>query len=446
MKDKTFIKYFIGLAIPVVIQQLLVNLLAITDTIMVGAISENAISATTVANKFFLIYNLAIFGLTNGIGLFISQFFGACDKENCNKTLRFGLLCVIGLSIIGTGILILFPNFVIEIFVKDEDIIQLALQYNNIVRYSYLPYGIAQMMGIANRSKGNTLFPLYTGFVSFVSNIFLNYILIFGKLGCPELGIQGAALATSLSRFIEMAILLLASFKKEDYYCFLNKYGMLSKENRKEILNKTIPLIFNETIWSLSLSLIFMNYCYVSEQYVPSLTVVDQVGSLSYVVFAGFSSAVGVVIGNTLGSNQLEEAKKLAKLMIKIGLMINIIMAVLVSLFSHVIPKAYFLTKESTTLATQLILIKCAVMWTQGYSETIYYILRAGGDTKSVFFIDGFFMTCGPLLMSTIFSRLIPLDLLYVFMITEGICVLKIFVSTFFYKKGTWIKNLTVEI
>ena len=85
MKDKTFIKYFIGLAIPVVIQQLLVNLLAITDTIMVGAISENAISATTVANKFFLIYNLAIFGLTNGIGLFISQFFGACDKENCNK-------------------------------------------------------------------------------------------------------------------------------------------------------------------------------------------------------------------------------------------------------------------------------------------------------------------------------------------------------------------------
>ena len=127
-KDKSFIRYFIALAIPVVIQQLLVNLLAITDTIMVGGISENAISAITVANKFFLIYNLAIFGLTNGVGLFISQYYGAKDHDNCNRTLHFGLILVCLLSFAGMGILILCPDWVLTIFVKDTTIIEMGRQ------------------------------------------------------------------------------------------------------------------------------------------------------------------------------------------------------------------------------------------------------------------------------------------------------------------------------
>lgn len=135
---REFIKFFIKLAIPVVIQQLLVNLLSITDTVMIGMISEDAISAVTVANKFFLIYNLAIFGLTNGIGLFISQYIGANDRIKYNGILRLGLKCVIVLSVIGTAILCLCPNLILSIFVSNQDIILLGRQYNDIVRFSYL--------------------------------------------------------------------------------------------------------------------------------------------------------------------------------------------------------------------------------------------------------------------------------------------------------------------
>lgn len=445
-KDKSFIRYFIALAIPVVIQQLLVNLLAITDTIMVGGISENAISAITVANKFFLIYNLAIFGLTNGVGLFISQYYGAKDHDNCNRTLHFGLILVCLLSFAGMGILILCPDWVLTIFVKDTTIIEMGRQYNDIVRFSYLPYGISQMMAIAYRVKGDSSLPLGAGIVSFVLNIFLNYVLIFGKLSFPQMGIEGAALATALSRLAEALVLIMNMFKKNDEYYIFKKYGFLSKEKAIEIIHKSLPLICNETIWALSMNLIFLNYCFVDESYIPALTVVDQIGSLSYVVFAGFASAVGVVIGNTLGANELDKAKDLSKIMLRIGLMINVVVSIFVAATSFVIPGLYSLGKESTVMATRLLLIKCAFMWTQGYSETVYYVLRAGGDTKSVFLIDGFFMICGPLLMSYLFTRVFNVDTYMLFAIVEGVYVLKIFVATYFYHKETWLKNLTLEI
>lgn len=441
---REFIKFFIKLAIPVVIQQLLVNLLSITDTVMIGMISEDAISAVTVANKFFLIYNLAIFGLTNGIGLFISQYIGANDRIKYNGILRLGLKCVIVLSVIGTAILCLCPNLILSIFVSNQDIILLGRQYNDIVRFSYLGFGISQMMAVAYRVQGNSQLPMFSGFISFITNVLLNYVLIFGVYGFPQMKIAGAALATLISRYVEMCILIYFSMLPDSEYCLWIKYRKLSFDLKKDIIKKTIPLIFNETIWSLSLSLIFMNYCYVNETFIPALTVVDQISSMAYVAFAGFSTAVGVIIGNTLGANELELARKQAKTMIKVGLSINIIMAIIIASTSFVTPLLFSLGKESTKMATTLLIIKASFMWTQGYSETLYYIFRAGGDTKSVLYIDGMFMTCGPLLMSVIFSRIIPLDLYMLFTVVEGISVLKIVIATYFYRKETWLNNLTV--
>lgn len=300
------------------------------------------------------------------------------------------------------------------------------------------------MMAVAYRVQGNSQLPMFSGFISFITNVLLNYVLIFGVYGFPQMKIAGAALATLISRYVEMCILIYFSMLPDSEYCLWIKYRKLSFDLKKDIIKKTIPLIFNETIWSLSLSLIFMNYCYVNETFIPALTVVDQISSMAYVAFAGFSTAVGVIIGNTLGANELELARKQAKTMIKVGLSINIIMAIIIASTSFVTPLLFSLGKESTKMATTLLIIKASFMWTQGYSETLYYIFRAGGDTKSVLYIDGMFMTCGPLLMSVIFSRIIPLDLYMLFTVVEGISVLKIVIATYFYRKETWLNNLTV--
>ena len=151
MQQRSFLRYFMGLALPVILQQLLAHLLAMSDTIMLGAFSEDAISAVSVANKYFFIYNLVIFGLSNGVGLFISQYHGALQKENENRTLRFGLRLCVYTAIIFMVILLVFPSFIMSLFVKNEVLIRLGNVYNGIVVFSYLPYALAQMLGVGYR-------------------------------------------------------------------------------------------------------------------------------------------------------------------------------------------------------------------------------------------------------------------------------------------------------
>lgn len=193
MKHIRFMRYFISLALPVILQQLLAHLLAMSDTIMLGAFSEHTISAVSVANKYFFIYNLVIFGLTNGLGLFISQYHGAVQKENENRTLRFGLRLCIYTACGFMFILLISPSAVMSVFVKNQNLISLGNTYNRIVLFSFIPYAVAQMLGVGYRVIAHTRIPMYAGTLSFVLNVVLNYGLIFGRLGLPAMGIAGAA-------------------------------------------------------------------------------------------------------------------------------------------------------------------------------------------------------------------------------------------------------------
>lgn len=433
----------VALALPVVIQQLLVNLLSITDTVMIGMIGEDAISAVTVANKFFFVFNLVVFGLVNGIGIFISQYYGAHDKANYNRVLRIGLVATLIVGVIGFTIMTLTPKAVVNIFITNQTVTALALEYNGSVRFSYIAFGLTQMLAVALRVSGNPRTPMVTGLISFVLNLVLNYLLIFGKFSFPQLGITGAALATTISRIIELILLFATLIRQSSPFYLLNKYGWLTKNQFHEIVHKTLPLVFNELIWSVSLSLIFMNYCHVDEKLIPAITVADQIAALVYVVFAGFATSVGVIIGNSLGANDLQLAQKRAGTLIKIGLIINIIGAIIIGLTSFYTPLLFSLSPQTTKIATLLLIIKCAFLWTQGYSETLYYIFRAGGDTKAVLFIDGLFISFGPLLLSYVFSHLYPLELIQLYVLVEGVNVFKIIIATHFYHKKRWVKNLT---
>ena len=259
MKHIRFMRYFISLALPVILQQLLAHLLAMSDTIMLGAFSEQAISAVSVANKYFFIYNLVIFGLTNGLGLFISQYHGAVQKENENRTLRFGLRLCIYTACGFMFILLISPSAVMSVFVKNQNLISLGNTYNRIVLFSFIPYAVAQMLGVGYRVIAHTRIPMYAGTLSFVLNVVLNYGLIFGRLGLPAMGIAGAAWATLLARLTEAVSLTLVSMHKKSEFYFFQRYGGFDVRHKLVILKKTIPLVCNEFIWSLGLSLIFIN-------------------------------------------------------------------------------------------------------------------------------------------------------------------------------------------
>lgn len=444
-EKQSFIKFFLKIAIPVVAQQILANLLQICDTAMISTVGHQAISGVSVANKFFFIYSLMIFGLSNGVGLFIAQYYGANDQQEYNQIFRFGLVTCI-LTAIGFMIFLFrYPQITMTIFVKNQAIIRFGLEYLDVIRWSYLPFAIAMMCGVALKVKGETAIPLKAGGIAFVLNILLNYLLINGAWVFPKLEVTGAALATFLSRLVEMLILLRELNRKSSDLRLTVAYPFLAFDKVVNILKNTIPLICNELVWSLALSAIFLNYCYVSEYYIPALTIVDNISSLVYALFAGAATATGVIVGQDLGANKLAQARQDAKRMIKIGTGICIFSSFLVLALAPFVPRFFSLTGSLAAMTVRLLMIKSSVTWSQGYAETIYYILRAGGDTKGVLVIDGLFTCFGPLLISTLCTRLLSLDLVWVFSLTEGVYLLKIVIATYYFKKEKWVKSLTTN-
>lgn len=443
LQDRSFIKGYFKLSLPVICQQLLTNLISITDNLMIGVAGEQALSAVSVANKFFFVYSLTIFGLTNGVGIFIAQYYGAKEHTSCQQVFRFGIKTGCAIAVLVTGFMLVYPEITMSLFIKDANVIELGLEYIKYIRFTYVPFAFISMASVAFRVIGQPSVPLKTGFISFITNIVFNYLLIMGNLGFPRLGIAGAAIATLLARIAEMLTLIWLLLRKDNSLSLRGRHPALDLSQKKHVLGKTFPLMCNEIIWSIGINILFLNYCFINERYVPAITVADNVSHLAYVAFSGCGVVAGVYIGNELGAGNLELAKENGEKMLQTALLILGAGNVIILASSFFAPQIFSLSPANVTMARNLIIVKGLLSWTQSYANTAYYILRSGGDTKSVLIIDGIYTWVGPVLVSTVFSRIIPLSFLALYVLVEGMGLIKVFISLYFYKKGTWLNNLT---
>lgn len=443
---KPFLIEFFSLAVPIMLQSLSGNILNLCDTLMVSQLSETAISGITVANKTFFIFHLVIFGASSGVSIFMAQYYGAKDEKSCRQAFGFGVRMCLGVAILFLLFLLLAPEQAFILYVKNPETIAAGLSYIRIVRFSYVPVAVNVMMAVYFRITQRQNIPMYSGITSVAVNILFNYILIFGKLGAPRLEIRGAAYGTLLSRIFEMSMLVILFYRCQKREGEKKKRESLSRQIRGNMLKKILPLIVNETVWAAALNMIFKNYCYVNETYIPAITVVDNIFDMMNVAFIGCSMTAGIVMGKYLGANKLSEAKKVSVRLIKIDLFVSVAVSLCVFAVAPYIPLFFALKGELLLVTTLLLRIKVLFSWTQGYGETIYYILRAGGDTRAVFLVDGLFMLMGPFLVSTLASRLTEWPLPYVYFCTEGIYLMKLFVTTYLYKKGKWAKNIVAKV
>ena len=438
-----FLAEFFSLAVPIMLQQLSGNILNICDTVMIGRVSDKAISGVTVANKTYFIYSLLVFGITSGVSMFMSQYYGAKEFHAARRTFCFGMkMCLVAAAVF-LIILLLIPGKVIELFVHGEEVRKLGTDYIKIVRWSYVPAALSWMCGVYFRIYEKQKLPMKVSMVSVTLNVLFNYVFIYGNFGVPALGIKGAALATALSRYIEFFMLLsilFASYNGKEI--FFGREGTLDRRTKRFVVKKTVPLMLNEGIWAVALSMVFRNYCHVSEADIPAITVVDNVFDMMNVAYVGCSMASGIIAGKILGSGNMKEAWKIAKRLIFIGLAVSVSASIFICLTAGVIPKMFSLSGSLFAMSTTLLRTKAAFSWSQGYGETVYYILRAGGDVKAVLFIDGLFNLYGPLLVSAIVAYGTDFPIQVVYLCTEATYLLKIFIATFFFRRGKWCNNL----
>jgi len=335
-QEKNFYKAMLAIALPITLQNLISSSLNMVDTIMIGRLGETEIAAVGLANQIFFLFALLLFGTNSGASIFVAQFWGKKDIVNIRRVLGIALASGTIISLIFASAAFIAPNFILSIFTEDMEVIHLGSQYLRIVSFSYFITAISFSYGISSRSIGEAKLPMIVSAVSLVANTILNYLLIFGNLGFPAMGVRGAALATLMSRAIEVSLLLWVIYRKGDVLAAkVHELLDLSYEFVSKFFKTTTPVILNEGLWSLGMVMYSIAYARIGTGAIASIQIANTVQNIFMGITMGLGNACAVMIGNQIGANQEETAltyaKRFAKLGPSLGLVLGILLLILAS-------------------------------------------------------------------------------------------------------------------
>ncbi len=452
--DRAFYRRCFGVAVPIIIQNGITNFVSMLDNIMVGQVGTMPMSGVSIVNGLIFVFNLCIFGASSGAGIFTAQFFGSHDDEGVRYTFRFKILVCLVISTLGITLFRLGDSFLIGLYLTGEgdpaeaaEVLHYGLQYLHVMIWGFLPFALTNAYASTLKETGNTFIPMVAGITATLVNLVGNYILIFGHFGAPAMGVRGAALATVISRFVELAIVAGWTHLNVVRNPFIRgAYRSVYLPGRllKSIIIKGLPLLVNEALWSSGIAIQTQCYSTCGLDVVPAMNISNTLFQLSSVVFLSLGNAVGIIMGQMLGAGNSEAEvrdsnRKLMALAVASGVVFGGIMAS----FSGLFPKLYNTTDAVRQLATVLICVNACPMPFAAYTNAAYFTLRSGGQTMITFLFDSCFVwvVCVPL--AYCLSRFTNLSIVPLFAICLSTDLIKCVIGAWFIKQGKWIQNLT---
>ena len=444
LDDKKFIKKAIAIAIPITFQLLLNTTLNFIDILMIGSLGETTIAAVGLANKVFFVFSLLLFGICSGSSILTSQYFGKKDIKSIRRVL--GISLVIGLigSIFFVIPGILCPKLVMNIFTPSTNTIAIGASYLAIVAISYPLTAITNVYTAVLRSVNEVRLPVVISLVSIFINIVLNYTLIFGHFGAPALGVQGAALGTLIARIIEcLSILTIIYIKNGPAAAKIKELIDFNKEFTKKFFITVTPVIINEFMWGLGVTMYSLVYGRIGDGAVAAITITQNVEQIITVMFQGIGSATAVILGNELGANKLEKADIHAKYLIVIQLVLSLVMGVVCFLIKMPLIRLFSVSEfVALDISKCLIVFIIYLPFKMFNLVNIVGVLRSGGDTKAALFLDvtGVWIIGIPLaFLGGIFLGL-PIYIVYAMVMFEE--VYKFILGIRRYRQKKWLKNI----
>ena len=452
MDRRNILKRAMLLAVPIMIQNGIANAVGLVDHIMVGSLGTEAMTAVSIVGQLLFVYSLAIFGGMSGPGIYTAQFYGQGNTEGVRASTRMkawiGLLCTVG----GIAILLLAETPLINLYLHGEsaDIdvaltVSYAKDYLHIMLLGLPALAVTQIYASSLRETGDSVKPMAAGIVSVIADIILNYLLIYGILGFPKLGVAGAAVATVIARYLDMAVLIVWSYLRRRKHPFVEglwRTLRIPRDIRGKMIIKTIPIFLNEFLWSAGLAVLTQCYSTRGLEVVAGVNISNVLCNLLNVVFVALGYAVGILVGQSLGAGEFDRAKKDSFTLTWFSGLVCFGLCGILIAFSGVFPQLYNTTEEVRSLATQFIIVSALFFPVQGVLNALYFTLRSGGKTLVTFLFDSVFtwaVTVPLLCFET------GLHILAVYMIVQAADIIKIIIGTVMIRKGVWIKNLTAE-
>ncbi len=453
--DRAFYAMVLAVAVPIMVQHGITSFVNLLDNVMVGRVGTEEMSGVAIANQLIMIFELGIFGGLSGAGIFAAQYFGSGNLEGVRNAFRIKLYIGLSVCLAAIAVFLFFGRDLVMLFLQGEADVGdpettagHALGYLRIMLLGFIPFMLAQVYASTLKECGETLLPMKAAVAAVFTNLVLNYILIFGKLGFPAMGGLGAAAATVVSRFVELGIVLIGAHRHPDRYAFMQKLYrtlLVPAPLLRSVLVKGLPLLANELLWSGSMAVLSQCYSLRGLSVVAAMNITTTVTNLFSVVMMAMGNAVAIIVGQQLGSGDLERAKDTDRKLIFFSFCLTILISAILSLLSPYIPRIYKTEAAVQELAYLLILCAALTMPIDSLAVTGYFTIRSGGKTLITFLFDSAYswVITIPLAWCLVHFTNLPIVPLYFIVRFSGI--IKSGLGLVLVHKGIWCQNIVAE-
>lgn len=450
--DKKFYRMIFSIAVPIMIQNAISSFVNLLDNIMVGQLGTDPMSGVSIVNQLLFVFNLCIFGAISGPGIFSSQFFGKRDHDGIRYCHRYKLFISMIITAVAMTVLILFDTEFVSLYLKGEQVVgdvEVTLEhgrdYLRIMVIGLVPFALSQCYSGTLREMGETKIPMISGLIAVGTNLFLNWVLIYGKLGAPELGVEGAAIATVISRFVELGIVAGWAHTHSDTFIFVK--GLYSTFKIpgtliKRIAIKGTPLLFNELLWSAGMAILSQRYSLRGNDVIAAQNIASTISNLFNMVYMSFGTAISIVVGPMLGANRPEEAVDTSRKMIAFSVFVSVIVGSLLACTSSLFPMLYNTEEAVRSLASKFIIINGALAPVTGFVHASYFTIRSGGKTIVTFLFDSAFTWAVVIPVAVLLSGYTDIPIIPLFIICQGLDMIKCIAAFILMKKRIWLNNI----
>ena len=453
--DKAFYAMVLSVAVPIMIQNGITNFVSMLDNIMVGQMGTEPMSGVAIVNQLLFVFNLCIFGATSGAGIFGAQFAGKKDYDGLRSTTQFKLIVCVLIFFVGLAVYKIGGSRLIALYLHEgsesgsiEETMKHGLDYMGVMLWGLLPFVLAQVYSSTLRETGQTVVPMVAGISAVFVNLALNYVLIFGHFGAPAMGVRGAALATVISRFVELVIIAAYAHTHVERYAFMeNLYTRwrIPGKLAQKITIQGMPLMLNEMLWSSGMAI--MNQCYSTRglDAVAAVNISSTISGVFSVVFMALGASVGIIVGQKLGAGEMEEARDADNKLIAFSVTSCIVVGVALIGVSSLFPRIYNTSDTVRAIAGSLIRVIALCLPLNAFANASYFTLRSGGKSGITFVFDSGFtwVVCAPVAFAL--SRLTSLPIVPLYACCASLDIIKCALGYYFIKRGDWINNLVTD-
>ena len=450
--DRNFYKRYIALALPMIMQNAVTNLVSFLDNIMVGQLGTEQMSGVAIVNQLIFVYNLAVFGAVSAASIFGAQYFGKGNHKGHMYSFRFKLYAALAVTALTILLFVTNGESLISLYLTDTSgsgatgaALQYGLQYLIIMMAGLIPFAVNQSYATNIKETGQTLLPMIASFVAVGSNAILDYLLIFGIGPFPELGVQGAALATVIARYIEalMIIIWAHSHREKNRYLKGAYTGFgIPTDELKTIIIKGLPLMMNEVLWAAGMTAVIQCYSVRGLEVVAGLNIATTITNLFNIIYLQLGACISIVVGQYLGAGELEKAKDADNKMIVFSVFCCVIVAVCMLFMGRFFPQIYNTSEEIRALATRFIAVSAIIMPFCSFSHASYFTLRSGGKTMVTFLFDSVFTWIVVVPTAFLLAHFTGLGIVSVYFLVQATELIKVVIGYFMVRSNVWLVQM----